>query len=361
MNNIFNFSPGPAMLPHSVLEQAQQELCNWRNLHTSVMEVSHRGPEFIACAAEAEQDLRDLLSIPSNYKVLFCQAGARGQFMAVPLNILGQRQQADYIISGYWSKCAADEADQVCYANRINVIAQQVGKTAVAAMKTWSLSDMAAYIHYCPNETIDGVAIFEPPDFGDKIVVADYSSSILSQPIDVTKYGIIYASAQKNIGPSGITIVIVREDLLEYARNELPSVLNYKVLAETDSVFNTPPTFAWYLSGLVFKWLKQSGGLTEMAKKNKAKATLLYDAIDRSDFYHNPIAKPNRSLMNVPFTLSDSQLDQRFLAESKAAGLLSLKGHRIVGGMRASIYNAMPIEGVQTLVDFMVEFERRNG
>lgn len=360
MSHVFNFSAGPAMLPREVLAQVQQELCDWQGSGMSVMEVSHRGKAFMACAAEAEQDLRDLLAIPDDYAVLFSQGGARGQFMAIPLNLLGDQKQADYIDSGYWSQCAADEADKVCKANRISVTQTQNGVLSVLPMAQWKLSDDSAYVHYCPNETIEGVAIFETPDFGDKIVVADMSSCILSQPIDVTKFDVIYAGAQKNIGPAGITIVIVKKSLLGKAHPELPSVLDYKVLAENDSMFNTPPTFAWYLSGQVFKWLKAHGGLTAMAERNQQKAQLLYDAIDNSDFYHNHIVKANRSIMNVPFTLKDPALDALFLKESEAAGLMALKGHRIVGGMRASIYNAMTLDGVQALVDFMHKFERQH-
>ena len=352
MAQIFNFSSGPAMLPAEVLKQAQQELRDWNGLGTSVMEVSHRGKEFIQVAEEAEKDFRDLLNVPSNYKVLFCHGGGRGQFAAVPLNILGDKTTADYVDAGYWAASAIKEAKKYCTPNVFDA------KVTVE----WQLSDNAAYMHYCPNETIDGIAIDETPDFGaDVVVAADFSSTILSRPIDVSRYGVIYAGAQKNIGPAGLTIVIVREDLLGKANIACPSILDYSILNDNDSMFNTPPTFAWYLSGLVFKWLKANGGVVAMDKINQQKAELLYGVIDNSDFYRNDVAKANRSRMNVPFQLADSALDKLFLEESFAAGLHALKGHRVVGGMRASIYNAMPLEGVKALTDFMVEFERRHG
>ncbi|MFC3395868.1 3-phosphoserine/phosphohydroxythreonine transaminase [Brenneria rubrifaciens] len=362
MTQVFNFSAGPAMLPVEVLRRAEQELCNWHGLGTSVMEISHRSNEFMQVAAESEQDLRDLLKIPSNYKVLFCHGGARAQFAAVPLNLLGDKSHADYVDGGYWAHSAVSEAEKYCIPNVIDV-KNRVGDNlrAVKPMREWQLSDDAAFVHYCPNETIDGVAIEEEPDFGDKIVVADYSSSILSGPIDVSRYGVIYAGAQKNVGPAGLTLVIVREDLLGSARRELPSILNYQILADNGSMYNTPPTFAWYLSGMVFKWLKERGGLVEMEKCNKDKANLLYGAIDNSDFYRNDVAVANRSRMNVPFLLADAALDKVFLEEAQSAGLHALKGHRVVGGMRASIYNAMPIEGVKALTEFMADFERRHG
>ncbi|MEQ9878828.1 3-phosphoserine/phosphohydroxythreonine transaminase [Pectobacterium aroidearum] len=361
MTQIFNFSAGPAMLPVEVLRRAEQELCNWNGLGTSVMEISHRSKEFMQVAAESEQDLRDLLKIPSNYKVLFCHGGARAQFAAVPLNLLGERTTADYIDGGYWAHSAINEAEKYCTPNVIDVKTRVDGLRGVKPMREWQLSDDAAFVHYCPNETIDGIAIEEEPDFGDKIVVADYSSSILSRRIDVSRYGVIYAGAQKNIGPAGLTLVIVRDDLLGKARRELPSILDYQILADNDSMFNTPPTFAWYLSGMVFKWLKEHGGLAEMEKRNQEKADLLYSAIDGNDFYRNDVAVANRSRMNVPFLLADAALDKVFLEESVAAGLHALKGHRVVGGMRASIYNAMPLEGVKALTEFMADFARRHG
>ncbi|WP_145601155.1 3-phosphoserine/phosphohydroxythreonine transaminase [Yersinia frederiksenii] len=361
MTQVYNFSAGPAMLPVEVLRRAEQELRNWHGLGTSVMEISHRSKEFMQVAEEAEKDLRDLMQIPANYKVLFCHGGARAQFAAVPLNLLGDSNSADYIDGGYWAHSAVKEAQKYCTPNVIDVTTHENGVTGIQPMKQWKLSDNAAYVHYCPNETIDGLAIDEEPDFGNKVVVADYSSAILSRPIDVSRYGVIYAGAQKNIGPAGLTVVIVRDDLLGKARQELPSILDYKVLAENDSMFNTPPTFAWYLSGLVFKWLKEQGGLGEMEKRNQAKAELLYGAIDRTGFYRNQIATANRSRMNVPFQMKDPSLDKLFLSEAEAQGLQALKGHRVAGGMRASIYNAMPIEGVKALTDFMADFERRHG
>lgn len=349
------------MLPVEVLRRAEQELTNWHGLGTSVMEISHRSKEFIQVAEEAERDFRDLLKIPSNYKVLFCHGGARAQFAAVPGNLLGSATTADYIDGGYWAHSAIKEAEKYCRPNAIDVKTTLEGKRAILPMREWQLNDEAAYVHFCPNETIDGIAIDEQPDFGDKIVVADYSSTILSRAIDINRYGVIYAGAQKNIGPAGLTLVIVREDLLGQAQQHVPSILDYKVLAENDSMFNTPPTFAWYLSGLVFKWLKEKGGIGEMDRINQAKADLLYGVIDNSDFYRNDVATANRSRMNVPFQLADAGLDKLFLEESFSAGLHALKGHRVVGGMRASIYNAMPLEGVKTLTDFMIDFERRHG
>ncbi|KAA5970576.1 3-phosphoserine/phosphohydroxythreonine transaminase [Pantoea sp. M_9] len=361
MTQVYNFSSGPAMLPVEVLRRAEQELTNWHGLGTSVMEISHRSKEFMAVAEAAEQDFRDLLKIPANYKVLFCHGGARAQFAAVPGNLLGDATTADYIDGGYWAHSAIKEAEKYCTPNAIDIKTTLDGKRALLPMRDWQLSDSAAYVHFCPNETIDGLAIDEEPDFGDKIVVADLSSTILSRPIDVSRYGVIYAGAQKNIGPAGLTLVVVREDLLGKAQRHVPSILDYSVLAENDSMFNTPPTFAWYLSGLVFKWLKEQGGIGEMDKLNQAKAELLYGTIDNSSFYRNEVASTNRSRMNVPFQLADASLDALFLEESLKAGLHALKGHRVVGGMRASIYNAMPLEGVKALTEFMTEFERRHG
>ncbi|EGT5712425.1 3-phosphoserine/phosphohydroxythreonine transaminase [Cronobacter dublinensis subsp. dublinensis] len=361
MAQVYNFSSGPAMLPADVLRVAQEELRDWQGLGTSVMEISHRSKEFIQVAEQAEQDFRDLLQIPSNYKVLFCHGGGRGQFSAIPLNLLGDKTTADYVDGGYWAASAVKEAKKYLTPNVIDAKITVDGKRAIKPMKEWQLSEDAAYLHYCPNETIDGIAINDTPDFGDAIVTADFSSTILSHPIDINRYGVIYAGAQKNIGPAGLTLVIVREDLLGKAHVACPSVLDYRVLSDNDSMFNTPPTFAWYLSGLVFKWLKTKGGVAAMDKINQQKAELLYGVIDNSDFYRNDVATVNRSRMNVPFQLADSNLDKLFLEESFAAGLHALKGHRVVGGMRASIYNAMPLEGVQALTDFMVDFERRHG
>ncbi|NCI16207.1 3-phosphoserine/phosphohydroxythreonine transaminase [Cronobacter muytjensii] len=361
MAQVYNFSSGPAMLPADVLRVAQEELRDWKGLGTSVMEISHRSKEFIQVAEQAEQDFRDLLQIPSNYKVLFCHGGGRGQFSAIPLNLLGDKTTADYVDGGYWAASAVKEAKKYLTPNVIDAKITVDGKRAIKPMNEWQRSEGAAYLHYCPNETIDGIAINDTPDFGDAIVTADFSSTILSHPIDISRYGVIYAGAQKNIGPAGLTLVIVREDLLGRAHVACPSVLDYSVLSENDSMFNTPPTFAWYLAGLVFKWLKGKGGVAAMDKINQQKAELLYGVIDNSGFYRNDVATANRSRMNVPFQLADSNLDKLFLEESFAAGLHALKGHRVVGGMRASIYNAMPLEGVQALTDFMVDFERRHG
>lgn len=362
MSKSYNFSAGPAMLPADVLTQVQAELLNWNNTGASVMELSHRGKEFDTCAIEATNNLREILNIPSHYKILFCQGGARAQFAAVPLNILGHRNHADYINSGYWSLSAAKEAAKYCTVNQQDILMQQEGILSLKPMSEWQLSDKSAYVHYCPNETIDGTAILSDPNFDTKkIVVADFSSSILSQPIDVSRYGIIYAGAQKNIGPSGITIVIVRDDLMGYAKQALPSVLDYQLLADNDSMYNTPPTFAWYLSGLVFKWIKNLGGLPAMQQRNQAKAEKLYQFIDESDFYRNCVAKANRSIMNVTFLSPNEDLDKLFVSESIKANIIGIKGHRIAGGMRASIYNAMDINGVNYLIDFMKQFEQKQG
>ncbi|EGQ8216766.1 3-phosphoserine/phosphohydroxythreonine transaminase [Vibrio parahaemolyticus] len=356
-DNVFNFSAGPAALPKAVMQQAQQELVDWQGLGTSVMEISHRSKEFIKVAEEAEQDLRDLLNIPDNYKVLFCQGGARAQFAAVPLNLLGDAETATYIDGGYWAESAVEEAKKYCEPDVFDAKTEIDGKVAVLPASEWKIAPEAAYVHFCPNETIDGIEINDLP-ITDKPIVADMSSTILSREIDVSKYGVIYAGAQKNIGPSGIAIAIVRDDLLGMAKQVLPSILDYKVLAEKESMFNTPPTFAWYLSGLVFKWLKAQGGVKSIETVNREKAKLLYDYIDQSDFYRNGVHPSNRSLMNVPFQLAKPELDATFLELADAKGLKALKGHRVVGGMRASIYNAMPLEGVQALVDFMKEFEQ---
>ncbi|WP_425665921.1 3-phosphoserine/phosphohydroxythreonine transaminase [Vibrio tubiashii] len=356
MSKVYNFSAGPAGLPKAVMEKAQQEFVEWNGLGTSVMEISHRSKEFIQVAEEAEQDLRDLLNIPDNYKVLFCQGGARAQFAAVPLNLLGSSKKATYIDAGYWAESAVKEASKYCEVDAFVAKTECEGKTAVVPASEWKVASDAAYVHFCPNETIDGIEISELPQT-DKPIVADMSSNILSREIDVSKYGVIYAGAQKNIGPAGLCIAIVRDDLLELASDLVPSFMNYKVLAEKDSMFNTPPTFAWYLSGLVFKWLKEQGGVAEMEKINKEKASLLYNQIDGSDFYINNVHHVNRSRMNVPFQLAKPELDALFLEQAEQRGLVALKGHRAVGGMRASIYNAVPLEGVQALVEFMQEFE----
>ncbi|MDD1794821.1 3-phosphoserine/phosphohydroxythreonine transaminase [Enterovibrio sp. ZSDZ42] len=359
MEKVHNFSAGPAMLPQAVLEKVQAELIDWNGTGSSVMEISHRSKAFLAVVDEAEKNLRELLSIPDNYHVLYAQGGARAQFAAVPMNLLGSNTIADYVDGGYWAASAVKEAKKYCTPNVVTVKTEIDGKRAVLPAKDWKLSSDAAFVHFCPNETIDGIEIRDLPETS-KPIVADMSSTILSRPIDVSKYGVIYAGAQKNIGPAGITLIIVRDDLLGRAKEFLPNVLNYTTLVEKDSMFNTPPTFGWYLAGEVYKWVKEQGGVEAMQVKNEAKAALLYGYIDSSDFYVNNIHESSRSLMNVPFQLVNADLDEAFLAESDARGLKALKGHRDVGGMRASIYNAMSLEGVQALVDFMEEFEAKH-
>lgn len=358
MSDIFNFSAGPGMLPVDVMKQAKADFCNWQNVGVSIMEMSHRSPQYIKIAKEAEQDIRDLMDIPDNYKVLFCHGGGRGQFSAVPLNLLGDQLDADYVLTGHWSKFASVEAQKYARISEINLTTETADKIVVAPVSDWKTNPSAAYVHYCPNETIDGIEIFEVPETGDIPLVADMSSTILSRKVDVSKFGIIYASAQKNIGPSGLAVVIVRDDLLGYARKSIPSIFDYEIQANASSMHNTPPTYSWYLAGLVFKWLKKQGGIGTIEEKNITKAKLLYDFIDASAFYTNNVDSRVRSRMNIPFKLVNESLNEIFLRDTKAAGLLALKGHSLVGGMRASIYNAMPIEGVQSLVDFMAAFER---
>jgi phosphoserine aminotransferase len=358
---IYNFSAGPAVLPKEVLQQAQAELLDWHGSGMSVMEMSHRGKEYMGIHAQAEADLRELMAIPKNYKVLFLQGGGHLQFSMIPLNLLRGKLSADYVNTGEWSKKAIAEAKKFSY---VNVVADNTDKncTYVPAFDTWKLDKDAAYVHYTPNETIGGVEFDWIPNTGEVPLVADMSSSILSRPIDVWKFGLIYAGAQKNIGPAGLTVVIVREDLLGHAPSGLPTMLDYKTHADNDSMYNTPPTYAIYMAGLVFQWLKNNGGVGAMERANIAKAELLYAAIDASNgFYHCPVDKADRSRMNVPFTLKDANLDGDFLKQADARGLLQLKGHRSVGGMRASIYNAMPLEGVQALVNFMNEFASKHG
>jgi phosphoserine aminotransferase len=360
MSRPYNFSAGPAILPEAVLEQAKAELLDWQGSGMSVMEMSHRGKEFISIAAQAEADLRELLNIPSNYKVLFLQGGATGQFAVVPMNLLRGKTKADYLNTGQWSKKAIAEAKKYC---QVNVVASSEATrfTTIPPPQDWQCDPEAAYFHYTPNETINGVEFHQIPEVGDVPLVVDMSSTLLSRPLDVSKFGLIYAGAQKNIGPAGLTIVIVREDLIGQTLPGTPSLFDYKNQADNDSMVNTPPTYAWYIAGLVFRWLQALGGLEAMAKRNQRKAERLYAAIEQSGFYKNPVDPACRSWMNVPFTLPDPALDKPFLAEAKAAGLLTLSGHRSVGGMRASIYNAMPEEGVQALIDFMHDFARRQG
>jgi len=357
---VFNFSAGPAVLPEAVLEIAAAEMLDWHGSGMSVMEMSHRGKEFISIADKAEADLRTLLAIPASYKVLFLQGGAIGENAIVPMNLLGNKTSADFVNTGEWSKKSIKEARKYCTVN-IAASAEDRNFTYVPARETWKLDKNAAYVHVCTNETIGGVEYQWVPDIGDVPLVADMSSHILSRVIDVAKYGVIYGGAQKNIGPAGLTLVIVRDDLLDRALPITPSAFHWKEQAEADSMLNTPPTYAIYIAGLVFEWLLAQGGVAAMEQKNIAKAALLYDYLDQTAFYTNPVRREDRSRMNVPFKLRDEALDEAFLKGAKEAGMVQLKGHRSVGGMRASIYNAMPVEGVRTLVEYMKAFEKRHG
>jgi phosphoserine aminotransferase len=357
---VFNFSAGPAVLPEPVLRQAAAEMLDWHGSGMSVMEMSHRGKEFISIAAKAEADLRTLLAIPANYKVLFLQGGAIGENAIIPMNLLGGRTSADYVNTGEWSKKSIKEAKKYCTVN-VAASAEDASYTYVPKQDTWKCNRDAAFLHICSNETIGGVEYHWTPDTGDVPLVADMSSHILSRPIDVAKYGVIYGGAQKNIGPAGLTIVIVRDDLLDRALPITPSAFHWKEQAEAESMLNTPPTYAIYVAGLVFEWLLAQGGVAAIEKKNIAKAALLYDYLDQSSFYRNPVRKEDRSRMNVPFRLPDEKLDEPFLKGAREAGMVQLKGHRSVGGMRASIYNAMPMEGVQALVDYMKAFAKKHG
>ena len=360
MTRVFNFSPGPATLPEAVLRKAADEMLDWHGSGMSVMEMSHRGKEFISIHAEAEATLRELLDIPAGYKVLFMQGGAIGENAIVPLNLIGRTGRADYVLTGDWSKKSAKEAQKY---GQVQVAATSEASkfTAIPPQGEWKLDPGASYVHICSNETIGGVQFHWTPDTGSVPLVADMSSDILSRPIDVRKYGLIYAGAQKNMGPSGLTIVIVREDLLGHALPACPSAFNYKTQADADSMYNTPPTYAIYIAGLVFQHVKALGGMKAIEEHNRAKAKILYDFLDASSFYRNPVAPQDRSLMNVPFWLKDAALDEPFLKGAAARGMIQLKGHRSVGGMRASIYNAMPVEGVQALVQYMKEFEAQHG
>ena len=346
-------------MPEAVLQRAREEMLDYRGTGMSVMEMSHRDDVIVAMAEQAEQDLRDLMGISDDYAVLFLQGGASAQFAMVPMNLLGDAGRADYINTGQWSTKAIKEARRF---GDINVAASSEDRnfTYAPARSDWRLSDDAAYVHYCPNETIGGLEFDFVPEV-DKPLVADMSSTILSRPLDVSRFGLIYAGAQKNIGPAGITVVIVRKDLLGRAGASVPAMMNYQTHAENGSMYNTPPTFAWYLAGLVFQWLKEQGGVEAIGEINRRKADKLYGFIDGSGFYSNPVTPTQRSWMNVPFILADSGLDKAFLAEADAAGLRNLKGHRSVGGMRASIYNAVPETAVDALIDFMADFEKRNG
>ena len=356
----FNFSAGPAVLPEPVLQQAAAEMLDWRGSGMSVMEMSHRGKEFMAIHEQAQADLRSLLAIPADYAVLFLQGGAIAENAIVPMNLMGTSGVADYVNTGEWSKRSLQEAGRY---GRVNIAAsaEDAGFTCVPPQATWKLSPDAAYVHVCTNETIGGVEYHWTPDTGRVPLVADMSSHLLSRPMDVSRYGVIYAGAQKNAGASGLTIVIVRRDLLGRALPITPSAFNWQEQAENDSMLNTPPTYSIYIAGLVFQWLLKNGGLTAMERANRAKAALLYDYLDSTGFYANPVRKEDRSLMNVPFRLSNPKLDAEFLKGAEGRRMVQLKGHRSVGGMRASIYNAMPIEGVRALVEYMKEFERRHG
>jgi phosphoserine aminotransferase len=367
MTRVYNFSAGPAMLPQEVLRQAAEEMLDWHGSGMSVMEMSHRGKEFISIYEAAERDLRELLGVPANYRILFLQGGGLGENAIIPLNLIGRKPQpavVDFVHTGSWSGKSIKEAKKYC---TVNVAASSEGEkfTSIPARETWRLSRDAAYVHICTNETIDGVEFQYAPDVaadtGGAPLVADMSSHILSRPVDVSKYGVIFGGAQKNIGPAGLTLVIVRDDLIGHALSICPSAFDWKLVAENHSMYNTPPTYAIYIAGLVFQWLKKQGGVAAMEQRNIAKAALLYDYLDSTDFYSNRIAKDCRSRMNVPFYLKDESLNDAFLAGAKERNLLQLKGHKSVGGMRASIYNAMPVEGVQVLVDYLKEFEKKHG
>ena len=360
MSRGYNFSAGPAALPEAVLRRVQAELLEWDGVSASVMEISHRGKDFMAMAERAEADLRSLMTIPSDYRVLFLQGGATQHFAQIPMNIARRDERADYIVTGDWGEKAVREAGPMV---KVHIAATSADNrhTALPPRAAWDLDPHAAYVHYTPNETIRGVEFMEVPDVGDVPLVADFSSSILSHPLDVSKFGLIYAGAQKNIGAAGLVVLIVRDDLIARSPKDIPKIFSYAEHAANASLLNTPNTFGWYVAGLVFQWIRDNGGVAEMARRNQAKADLLYGYIDDSGFYRNPVDPAARSRMNVPFTLPQPELDAAFLAQSHAAGLLALKGHKLVGGMRASIYNAMPIEGVQALVDFMRDFARRHG
>jgi len=361
MARIFNFSAGPAVLPEAVLQQAQAEMLDWHGSGMSVMEMSHRGKEFLAIAEKAEADLRELMNIPSHYKVLFMQGGAVGQFAMVPMNLLRGKKSADYINTGEWSKKAIKEA-KIFAAVNVAASGEATNFTTVPPPNTWKLDPNAAYVHYTPNETIGGVEFGFIPETGNVPLVADMSSTILSRPVDVSRFGVIYGGAQKNMGQAGLTIVIVREDLMGQAMPGTPSIFDYRITADNGSMFNTPPTYAWYIAGLVFEWLKKNGGLKAMGEINRRKAEKLYAFIDASGgFYRNPVEQQSRSWMNIPFTLKDPALDEAFLKGAKAAGMIQLKGHRSVGGMRASIYNAMPESGIDALIAYMRDFMQRQG
>ena len=357
MSRVYNFSAGPAAVPVEVLKKAQKEMLEWNGSGMSVMEMSHRGKDFISIAEKAEADVRELMNVPTNYKVLFLQGGATTQFSMVPMNLLRGKDKTCYVNTGAWSKKAIKEAK--IHSNvQISASSEEANFTSIPALESWDIDQSAAYLHYTSNETIGGVEFQSIPDVGDLDLVADMSSNILSREFDVSKFGVIYAGGQKNMGPSGIALTIVREDLIGNVQAGSPSMMDYKNHADADSMFNTPATYSWYLMGLVFEWIKEQGGVSAIEARNIRKAEKLYAAIDGSDFYANPVELASRSRMNIPFTLANAELDALFLSEAKSAGLVTLKGHRSVGGMRASIYNAMPEEGVDALISMMAEFER---
>ncbi|MBQ0724763.1 MAG: 3-phosphoserine/phosphohydroxythreonine transaminase [Cycloclasticus sp.] len=357
MSRVYNFSAGPAAVPLEVLQKAQSEMLDWHGSGMSVMEMSHRGKDYISIAEKAEADVRELMNIPSNYKVLFLQGGATLQFSMVPMNLLGSKSKACYVNTGAWSKKAIKEAKLHCDV-QLSASSEATDFTSIPTVDSWNIDPDAAYLHYTSNETIGGVEFQQIPDVGGVDLVADMSSNILSREVDVSRFGVIYAGGQKNMGPSGIALTIVREDLIGQVRAGTPSMLDYKNHADADSMFNTPPTYSWYFMGLVFEWLKEQGGVAAIEARNVRKAEKLYAAIDQSDFYSNPVEVSSRSRMNIPFILANNELDESFLSEAKSAGLVTLKGHRSVGGMRASIYNAMPEDGVDALISMMAEFER---
>ncbi|WP_075431930.1 3-phosphoserine/phosphohydroxythreonine transaminase [Buchnera aphidicola] len=362
MIKVYNFSAGPAMLPGDVLEKIKKEFLNWKKIGLSITEISHRSDIFTKNTIIIEQDLRDLLNVPKDYHVLFCHGGARGQFSAVPMNLLTDFPKPDYINSGFWSYNAILEAQKYCKPNIINVQKLSSSKKKyVENMNNWKLSSFYTYVHYCPNETLEGLEIFEEPQIKNKVFVGDFSSTLFSRKIDIKKYGIIYACAQKNIGPAGITIVIVNKNLLNNKKKSIPSIFNYSLLAQTKSMFNTPTTFSWYAAGLVLKWMKKKGGISKLEELNKKKAKILYQYIDTTDFYKNSIKHSHRSRMNVIFHLKIKKLTDLFIKEAQKIGLWGLKGHSVVGGLRASIYNAMPLKGVETLIRFMRIFEKKFG
>lgn len=355
---VYNFGAGPAMLPKAVMEQAQAELLDWQGSGISVIEMSHRSKEFASIVEESEADLRELLQMPDNYKILFIQGGATSQFAMVPVNLTKETDVADYVLTGSWSQKAIKDAERHC---QVNVVAssKEDNFRSIPTRESWNLSDKPAYLYYTSNETIGGVEFQQVPDVGDIPLVSDMTSNFLSRAIDVSRFGVIYAGAQKNFGPSGLVIAIVREDLIGHVREGMPTLYDYAVYAKDNSLYNTPPTFSWYMAGLVFKWMKQQGGLAAMEENAILRSTKLYQAIDDSDFYSNPIATEFRSRMNVPFILADNALDKTFLSEAEENGFIALKGHRSVGGMRASIYNGMTIDGIDALIAFMQDFEKR--